>query len=190
MTDKQIVEALLDKDSNVTVQFFFRNCRPLFLSIINRVFQSRVDYDELINEFYLYLMEQDGRRLRQFEGRSSIYQWMKVTAIRYFRAMNRRMGRESESLDDHPDGTAGSRLEGTVDDRSKIESGLDMEALLGLMANKRYAYALRRLVSEDGDPEDVARELDVSVANLYNIKRRAIAALTKMALDKIDGYGK
>lgn len=190
MTDKQIIEALLDRDSNVTVQFFFRNCRPLFLGIINRVFQSRVDYDELINEFYLYLMEQDGRRLKQFQGRSSIYQWMKVTAIRYFRALSRRNSRESESLDQQQDGHAGGGLEGTVDDRSRIESGLDMEALLGLMPNKRYAYALRRLVSEDGDPEDVARELGVSVANLYNIKKRAIAALTKMALDKIDGYGK
>ena len=35
---------------------------------------------------------------------------------------------------------------------------------------------------EDKTPEDVARQLCVTVDNLYNIKRRAIQALTEVAL--------
>lgn len=84
MTDQQIIEALIARDEQVTEQFFFGNCRPLFLSIIGYVFSYEVDYDEFVNEFYLHLMENDAYRLRQFQGRSTVYQWMKVVATRFF----------------------------------------------------------------------------------------------------------
>ena len=57
MTDGQIIDALIARDEFVTRQFFFRNCRPLFLSIIRNVFSYEVDYDEFVNEFYIYLLE-------------------------------------------------------------------------------------------------------------------------------------
>lgn len=58
MSDQQIIEAMIARDERVTQQFFFGNCRPLFLSIIRYVFSYEVDYDEF-NEFYLRLMEND-----------------------------------------------------------------------------------------------------------------------------------
>ncbi|MBR3917468.1 MAG: hypothetical protein IKJ59_01865 [Clostridia bacterium] len=63
MTDKQIIEALIARDERVTKQFFFENCRPLFLSVIRHVFSYNVDYDEFVNEFYLHLMENDAYRI-------------------------------------------------------------------------------------------------------------------------------
>ena len=51
MSDQQIIEALIARDEQVTRQFFFGNCRPLFLSIIRYVFSYEVDYDEFVNEF-------------------------------------------------------------------------------------------------------------------------------------------
>ena len=91
MNDQQIIDALIAKDDRVTRQFFFQSCRPLFISIIRNIFSYEVDYEEFVNEFYLYLMEKDSYRLRQFEGRSSLYQWMKVVAIRYFIAKRDRL---------------------------------------------------------------------------------------------------
>lgn len=91
MNDKQIIEALIARDEQVTRQFLFVSCRPLFVSIINQVFSYKVDYDEFVNEFYLHLMENDAKRLRQFEGRSSIYSWIKIVAIRYFIAKRDRV---------------------------------------------------------------------------------------------------
>ncbi|MBR4887092.1 MAG: hypothetical protein IKU16_07420 [Muribaculaceae bacterium] len=86
MTDQQIIEALIARDENLTCDFFYRKCRPLFASIIRHVFSYDVDYDEFVNEFYLYLMENDAHRLKQFANKSTIFQWMKVVAIRYFLA--------------------------------------------------------------------------------------------------------
>lgn len=68
MSDQYIVDALIAHDEKITRQFFFSSCRQLFLSIIRNVFPYEVDYDEFVNEFYLYLMENDAYRLRQFQG--------------------------------------------------------------------------------------------------------------------------
>ena len=84
MTDKEIISALIERDDRMTEDFFFRKCRPLFLSIIGKVYSYPVDYEECINDLYVYLMENDSMRLRQFQGRSSIYLWLKIVATRFF----------------------------------------------------------------------------------------------------------
>lgn len=84
MTDREIIEGLIARDNRVTERFFFVQCRPLFCSIIRRVFDYEVEYNELVNELYLYLMADDARKLRDFQYRSSVYQWLKVTAVRFF----------------------------------------------------------------------------------------------------------
>lgn len=185
MTGKQIIEALTALDERVTRQFFFGNCRPLFLSIIRNVFSYEVDYDEFVNEFYLYLMENDAYRLRQFEGRSSIYQWMKVVAIRYFIAKRDRMI-ENESQSTLIDRIAETE---TVSLEKQMTARIDIGNLLKNMPNKRYEYVIRRLVLQDAEPKEVAKELCTNVDNLYNIKKRAIAALTESALKEFEKYG-
>ena len=182
MTDSEIIRALINRDETVTRQFFFKDCRPLFLSVMRHVFTYAVDYDEFVNEFYIYLMEENARRLRQFEGRSSLYQWLKIVAIRYFIAKRSRM----------IDVNCRNALFETV--RVNAEESqmcrFDMETLLARLSNKRYAAIIRRLVIDDAVPEDVAREFGITTANLYNIKKRAIAALAAIALADVKIYGR
>lgn len=184
LTDQQLVDALIDKNALVTRQFFFKDCRPLFVSIINKVFTYSVDYDEFVNEFYLYLMERDAYRLRQFEGRSSIYQWMKVVAIRYFISRRDRMIDE-ESDEYLIDKAAESE---SVDTEKHMIAKVDINHLLKNMTNQRYGYVIRRLILHDAEPAAVAKELHTNVDNLYNIKKRAIASLTALALNEIEQY--
>jgi hypothetical protein len=84
MTDREIIKCLIARDSRVTEDFFFTQCCPLFCGIIGLVFSYEVDYDELVNELYVYLMENDAQKLRDFEYRSSVYTWLKILAIRFF----------------------------------------------------------------------------------------------------------
>ena len=186
MTDKQIIDGLIARDEQVTQQFFFCRCRPLFLSIIRYVFSYEVDYDEFVNEFYIYLMENDAHRLRQFEGRSSIYQWMKIVAIRYFIAKRDKMI-ENVSKDALLDCAA--RTE-TVDSERRTSAIMDIRSLLTHMTNRRYAYVIKRLLLDDAEPKIVADELRINVDNLYNIKKRAVAALTEVALNEVEKYEK
>ena len=186
MTDQQIIEALIARDERVTKQFFFENCRPLFLSIIRYVFSYEVDYDEFVNEFYLHLMENDAYRLRQFQGRSTIYQWMKVVAIRYFIAK-----RDSMIDNESRNALLDSVLQNeTIEDEKKMMAKIDIEYLFSLMPNRRYVYVIRRVILQGAEPQVVAQELRTNVDNLYNIKKRAIAALTEIALKEVEKYEK
>lgn len=184
ISDKQLINALIARDEGITRQFFFGSCRPLFLSIIRNIFSYEVDYDEFVNEFYLYLMENDAYRLRQFEGRSSIYQWLKVIAIRYFIAKRDRM---IDMQSEEPLLECVKQKE-TVDTVTSTQAKIDIGRLLSIMPNRRYVYVIRRLVLHDADPNVVAKELMVNVDNLYNIKKRAIAALTDIALNESGKY--
>lgn len=84
MTDQQIIQGLIDKDKQVTEEFFFERCKPLLCGIIITVFDHRADYDELVNELYFYLMADDAAKLKGFQFRGSVCQWLKVLAIRFF----------------------------------------------------------------------------------------------------------
>ena len=184
MTDKDIINGLIAHDNNITKEFFFVKCRPLFFSIMNIVFDYDVEYDELVNELYLYLMEDDAVKLRNFEYRSSVYQWLKILATRFFIKKRDRMidNNSSEPPYDKQDQISASESEVAVE--------CDMERLFEAMPTKRYVYVIRRLILEDCDPEELAREMNITTANLYNIKRRSMVQLTRIAINDIKEYGK
>lgn len=184
MSDQEIIQGLIDCDNRVTEEFFFVRCRPLFLSIIRKVFDHEVEYDEFVNELYLYLMEDDARKLRDFEYRSTVYQWLKVVAIRFFIKKRREMIEKDiqEPLYDEENGRERVGVEVTSTAR------MDLQRLFDLMPNKRYVYIIQKLVLEDMEPERLAEELNITVDNLYNIKRRAMTQLTRVALNDIRVY--
>ncbi len=177
MTDQEIISSLVAHDPKVTAQFFFKDCRPLFLSVIRRVFGTQiVDYDEIISEIYILLMENDAKKLRSFKFESTLYQWLKTIAIRHCLLLKRK----KRVIDDESQ----ESLNNSHRAHSLVESSqarMDMETLLRQMKNQRYVLVIRLLMIDGRTPEEVARQLCVTVGNLYNIKRRAILALTEVA---------
>ena len=184
MSDQEIVQRLIDRDNKITEQFFFVKCRPLLTAIMRLVFSYPVDYNEMVNELYKYMLSDDAAKLRQFQYRSSIYQWMKVVATRFFIRQRDLMIEDTSKeplYDKHDDEV--------VDTAQTVAMKIDVDSLLALMDNKRYSDTIRRLVLEDMEPEKYAAEIGVTVDNLYNIKKRAIAALTRVAI-KYYCYGR
>lgn len=184
MTDREIIKGLIEKDNRVTDEFFFGTCRPLFCKIIGQLFSYDVDYDEFVNELYVYLMDDDARKLREFEYRSSVYTWLKVLAIRYF------IKKRDHLIDDSSQKPLSEESVQSEEKEEGLTAESDLERLLSLMPNYRYAYVIRKLMLEDCEPNQLADEVGVTTANLYNIKRRAIAQLTRIALNDIKEYGK
>ena len=183
MTEQEIIKGLIRRDKRITEDFFFTNCRPLFCSVMKYVFDYEVEYDEMVNELYLYLMEDDAVKLRNFQYRSSLYQWLKILAIRFFIKKRARMI-DSNSHETLYDGQ-GQSVQG-----SDTSAEYDLERLFEAMPTKRYVYVIRRLILEDCEPEKLAQEMNITIANLYNIKRRSMAQLTRIALNDIKEYGK
>lgn len=75
------------------------------------------------------------------------------------------------------------------DEDKKVALG-DLERLFMQMSTPRYAYVIKRLLIDDWEPTRLAQEMNITTANLYNIKRRAMAQLTLVALNDIKEYGK
>ena len=184
MTDKEIIEGLIARDNRVTEEFFFDKCRPLFCSIMKKVFDYEVEYDEMVNELYVYLMENDAIKLRNFEYRSSVYQWLKVLAIRFF------INKRGRMIDDTSQETPYDGRQQMADSETDMTAEGDMERLFNNMPSKRYVYVIRRIILEDWEYEDLAKDMNITTANLYNIRRRAMAQLTRIALNDINNYGK
>lgn len=184
MTEQEIIQGLIARDNHITEEFFFVRCRPLFYSVMRSVFDYEVNYDEMVNELYVYLMEDDASKLRHFEYRSSIYIWLKVLAIRFF--VKKRSLMIEDRTQETPyegQGSAAESLSGSI-------AEYDMERLFEAMPTKRYVEVIRRLILEDCEPEVLAQEMNITTANLYNIKRRSIAQLIRIALNDIKEYGK
>lgn len=184
MTDREIIQGLIARDNRATEDFFFVKCRPLFNSIMKLVFSYEVDYDEMVNELYVYLMEDDASKLRNFQYRSSVYQWLKILAIRFFIKKRGRM------IDDTSQETPYDGRNQNVAEEKDMTAEGDLERLFSKMPNERYVYVIRCLILEDWEPEKLAEEMKITTANLYNIKRRAIAQLTRTALNDIKEYGR
>lgn len=184
MTDQEIIKGLINRDNHLTEEFFFDKCRPLFYSVMKLVFDYEVEYDEMVNELYVYLMEDDASKLRNFQYRSSVYQWLRILAIRFFIKKRARMI-DGNSLVTPYDGQGQE-----PDSQTAISAEYDIERLFEAMSNQRYVLVIRRLILEDCEPEILAKEMNITTANLYNIKRRSMAQLTRIALNDIKKYGK
>lgn len=180
MTDQEIIQGLLDRDNAITEEFLYIKCKPLLTAIMRNVFSYPVEYNEMVSELYNYLIANDGQKLRQFQYRSTIYQWIKVVAIRFF--INHR---DAIIEDNSKEPLYCQSDKEVVDNSNRIADRIDVERMLGMLKNQRYAEVIRQLVLRDAAPEEYAKSIGVTVDNLYNIKKRAMSALLQILLMKI-----
>jgi RNA polymerase sigma factor (sigma-70 family) len=153
-------------------------------SIINSVFDGKAEYDEMMSNLYMYLMANDAAKLRHFQFRCSVYRWLKIVASRFFiRLRNNGEVIENESREPLYECQDTESLEYNNEKE-------DFKRLLSAMPNQRYAMVLKLLIVEDMTPEEVAQEMGIKTANLYNIKKRAIEQLTQILLKDIHYYAK
>lgn len=184
MTDQEIIQGLIDRDNRITNQFLYIKCRPLLTAIMRQVFGRYFEYNDKVSNLYAYLMADDSAKLRKFEYRSTVYQWLKVVAIRFF--INERM-MEIEKPMEIPPYVRRDNDEFIYEDTDSVKA--DVERMLSLMANERYADVIRNLVLKDMEPAKYAASIGVTVDNLYNIKKRAMNAFAKIAT-KYYTYGR
>lgn len=176
-TDREIVEGLIRRDNEITRHFFYVSCRPLLTTIIRLIFSYPVEYNEIVSELYSYLMEDNAAKLRQFQYRSSLYQWLKVVATRFF-IQRRNSLIEDKSREE--DGQAVYSGENITDPSERIGNRMDVKAMLDRMDNRRYADVINHLIVRDEEPEQYASRIGVTVDNLYNIKRRALISFAQV----------
>ena len=177
MTDLEIVQGLIDRDESITIDFFFRRSKSLIISIINKYYGGNADYDELVNDLYLHLMEGNAHRLRSFEGRAGFFRWLQMVADHFFLDKIKR----EKVIEKDPGERLLNKVKKTLVDDPESEPEMDVAAILDQLENEKYRLVLQKHVVEGMDYDELEKLTGIKKANLYNIKKRALAALEKIA---------
>ena len=192
----QLYQEIIDGSTDAVAQFFSSEPIMKLCRYWNGyIFSGRAEVDEIRNAIFIHLMEDDCRRFKLVNDTAALLGWINRTAVRY---LIRHKGdfvadcKVDTSGDDEPDDDemTEKQIQRKTPDVSEAtnEAHYDTERLLEAMNNARYVMVIRELCLSEREPAEVADEMGITVANLYNIKKRALAALTMVALKDIKHY--
>jgi len=188
MTDQEIVQKLIERNNDVTNEFFFKTCKPMFYAAIKSIYSNELkkeDYGELINELYIYLIKNDAKVLKTFNFKSSLKTWMCVVSSRFFLQL-KKMGKiviDNDSQD--PLISENNKNMATETTTTNDLTSKQWLTILSQMPTKQYAKVLYHLLFKNMTNEEIAIEINMSLDNFYNVKSRAIKQLTAVAKEYI-----
>lgn len=170
-SDNDYIVGLKRGDANVIKTFFYSLCSYTLNDIRWSLMQGRIDYDELVNELYLYLSTDNWHKLDTFEGKNNctLKSWMVRLAWRFFLQQRSQLLFDGY-LNEYEKGDGKEETEDTLN----LEIAMDVESTFKRMVNKRYVQVLKLMLIDGFDADEVAKILDTQVSNIYNIKHRAI----------------
>lgn len=181
-TDRQLVDGLINNDIKLIEYFFNKKCSGLFGYILVNVFDGNVDKQDLLQELFWYLAKNDWYKVRQFDFRSKLMTWVTVVAVRFFQKKREELIEKSTPL------TLNDKMWQEQNCVISIDQRMDLCNVLERMPNIRYRKVIKALDLQDVRPEILAREMNVTIDNLYNIHRRALLQLRLIMGRKEDYY--
>jgi len=176
-TDQEIVKAILDRDTIITKEFLYRKCYPLFKAVYDKYYTDCESCFELINEIYVYIMIPQKKtnisKLAAFGFRCTLTMWLKIVVENYCHQLYARR------MEIDRDSDVGSDRN-MPDDESLTENtrNIDMEdvhKILNMMPNQRYRKLIEYRYVDEKSNEETAMLLTVTMANYYNMHKRAKA---------------
>ena len=177
ITDKQLVEGLLRNEESVIQYVFYEHFDSLLrYNALKVAANKNVQFEDLVQELYLYVSKNDWEKLRKYDPSFPFANWFSVVSYRFFKDFTFSM---IESTSKIP-------IE-NVDDRNAFLQGnntfstivMDIKNAIRKSKPPRDRQILEALVLNEEEPAEVAERFNVTVDNLYNIKRRALAKLIK-----------
>lgn len=167
-TDKEIVAAILRRDTAVTKEFLYRKCYPLFCAVYNKYYTDCENPTELINEIYVYILtpkRDTGKcKLSDFGFRCTLTMWLKIVTEHFAHQLFKK---RLEIVDTNEDVGDRKKLE-TISPNIDSLNRQDVEVALNLMPNKRYSSLIRYRYVEEKSNEETANILGMSMDNYYN----------------------
>ena len=113
-----------------------------------------------------------------FDFRSKLITWLTVVSVRYFR--KKMMG----VIDMQSVETLKHQTDYCDAPINTLEAYMDVHNGLAKMPNSRYRMVIQQLDLYEVEPDKLAKEMNITTANLYNIHRRALQQLKVVMLGK------
>ena len=177
----KIYKGLLEGNEIIIQNFFNGKFKSVLEKIIDRVFKG-VSFEsakaQLFNDLYVYLTENDAKRLRLYEteGNGDIIVWLAEMATKYYLNERNKLRKKQKR---HHTSSLETKHEAISDiaDRSLEKKELRelIERVCGLIKNKNQAEIVRRYFFDDPfDAKAVARDLNLTEGSIYPLKQRGL----------------
>ncbi len=177
-TDQQFVADLIANDSKALECLLYDRFSSL-LRLNAMKAAPNVAVDDLIQELYLYLSADKWSRLMKYDPSLPFERWLSVVSYRFFKDFSLRMIDSRRQIPIT-----------NIEDQQLFNAGttqmnhimMDIRKGFGELEPPRDREILTALILHDEEPQEVANRYNVTVDNLYNIKRRALAKLIQKHL--------
>jgi RNA polymerase sigma factor (sigma-70 family) len=174
--EKWLVAQIINGDNQLAFIYLKKNCAKTFEYIRNTRLRDLVlDVDDLINDFYIYLQENNWEKLRYFRFESKLQTWINLVASRYLLKKY-----DKELKENSIKGTPIEDIKTFSDEdiHNKIVRVELLEAISHLK-EKRYKHVL--LLGIYGfEPKEIGVIIGTTTNNVYVIKSRAIEQLKNL----------
>lgn len=175
ISDTEYIAGLKSGNNHITESFFYGLCNYLFNDVRFSLMGGNVDYDELVNELFIYLSKDNWHKLDTFAGinECSLCSWVtRITWRYFFKQRERLLGKVVLDISE-------VKISDCVENLD-TEIAMDVNATFERMPNKRYVQVLQWMLVEGYNADEVAIKLDTAAANVYNIKHRAIVQFVEV----------
>ncbi len=181
-SDARLVADLLANNEQAVQYLLYEQYNPLLKHNAQKAAGGKpVEYDDLVQELYLYLSANNWDKLRRYDARQPFVNWFSVVSYRFFKDFSRSMIDSGQQM---PISSMNDQPESSPDDAMTMTGTIlmDIRAALAKLWPPRDRQVLEALLLHDETPEDVASRYNISVDNLYNIKRRTLAKLAQLLI--------
>ena len=181
LSDTDLVGAVIGGDRDAVVYLFYEKFAAMFQYHIYKLFPYKVDVEELTDELFLYLYEDNWRRLRTYNGSVKLSTWMSVVSFRFFKNF------KATKIDCNGLVTISDKWESFRGDWTQsrdAEAAMDIRTAIDSIKSDRDRRIAERLFIEDKAFEDIAAEFGMTVDYVYTVKNRIV----KLLKNKLNGY--
>ena len=200
-SERELVDGLLAGEQSAQ-EVFYTKYKGLFVYCVRQVLDDmplKNDLEgDLVNDFVLYLVEDNAKRLSTFRGEREgcLTYYLARRAKKFFiRTKSKYQSLLfSEFNEDGQEKATGSALHDDEDDTITVavtdscddgmiesvkyeEAWNYIERIMEYMHNPRYAEVIRVYYANQCDDEKSRQELDIKKANWYVLKKRALTQL-------------
>ena len=175
LSDQEIVNAILCRDTFITKEYLYKKCYPLFKAIFDKYYTDCENPIELINEIYIYILiphhETHKSKLQSFGFRCTLKTWLKIVTENYCHQLY------AKRIPTDENNIVTTDRRATDDDSFLINTQKidmdDVHKILSMMPNQRYRKLIEYRYVDEKTNEETAQLLEMSMANYYNCHKRA-----------------
>ena len=174
-SDRELISAVTSNNQAAIVYLFYTKYSSTFQYHIYKLFNGKVEVSDLVDEFFMFLLEDNWRRLRSFDpDKASLSTWISTVSFRFFRDYKR------SKIDLNGLITISDQWETFRGDwMESVEAGLmvDIQAAIEGIKSERDREIAKKLFIEDKEYEAVAEEFGLTVDYVYTVKNRIVKQL-------------